>query len=257
MTPPTFIARAEIRSLPLDFQWKGTGEHIGPVERVTKLLNSLSGTTTCGQVTLCSGVLQWGAWRLQGHTPVEHGFELAESAFAWQVDHRYVDEDQGPLGATPDEPPALSAMMELSEFMQQALNAKRWWNRYYQPISETFHSVHVVRHILPKTKRKLFDQWLNATVKRVKSVAPKPDEDFKPKDEFDSPEEHKEFIARHRGDPLPPQILDPDFDYDDDRRVELIDQFLQSLDWGANRYLRSPDEMKEIGFEGTPYRLCP
>ena len=257
VSPPPYVVQAGIQALPLDFRWDGSGEHTGPMQTVTKLLARLAGTTTCGQVSLCAGVLQWGAWRLSPHTPVDSCLRLAEAAFAYQVDFRYLDFEQRSKEELPDEPPALSAMMELDRFMAYSIDADEYWNSYYQPVTETFHSVHLVRHILPKPKRKMFEEWLNAVVDRIKVVAPKPEEEFKKKKEFDSVEAHKAFVARHRGNPLPPEIIDPGFDYNDEIRVELIDQFLQSLDWGANRYLRSPDEMKEIGFEGTPYRLCP
>jgi hypothetical protein len=35
----------------------------------------------------------------------------------------------------------------------------------------------------------------------------------------------------------------------------LVARFLARLDGSANRYLRTPQEMLRLGFDGEPYRL--
>lgn len=239
----------------LDFKWEGAREHIGPTETVTPLLNHIGGTTSCAQISLCAGVLLWGASRLQGFVEVEHNFELAEAAFAYQVDWRYVDIDAGPKGKAPDQPPALSAMMRLNQFMRNSIDKDEYWDSFYQPVSETFHSIHIVNHILPKPVKKDFENWLNIVVERIKKSYAKPDESFRKRKEFDSEAEYQIFLGRHRGPALPPQILAPSFDYTPENRESLVRDFLKNLDIGNNRYLRTPEAMKELGFEGTPYQL--
>jgi hypothetical protein len=58
-----------------------------------------------------------------------------------------------------------------------------------------------------------------------------------------------------RGSPLPPQVLDDTADLDVLDLYAEASLFLESLDYKENRFLRSPEEMKELGFEGTPYRV--
>jgi hypothetical protein len=248
---PSFIP--DMSGEPIDFAWDGPEAHIGPTETVTPLLDLLAGTTTCGQVTMCAGVLLWGAWRLKGHTAVEHNFELAEAAFAWQIDYRYIDVDRGPKGKPPDQPPAQSAMMKLNSFMRREMDADEYWNSYYQPVRETFHSAHLVRHILPKDARKEFETWLKGLVARVKEIASKPDEEFRKKKEFESPEAHRAFVSRHRGSPLPPEILAPQSKVTPELQRDLVMQFLGGLNPSSNRYLRSPEELKASGLEAMPY----
>jgi len=245
---PDFIPN--ITDAPMDFVWRGAQDHIGPTETMTPLLDLLAGTTTCGQVAMCAGILLWGTWRFKGHAPVEHNLELAEAAFAWQVDYRYVDVNRGPKGTPPDEPPALSATMKLNALMRSELDDDEYWYNYYQPVRETFHSAHIVRHVLPKAAKKEFEAWLKGLVERVKRIASKPDEEFRKKKDFDSLEAHRAFVGRHRGAPLPPEILDPNTDVSEENRLELVHRFLAGLDSSTNRYLRSPEELKAQGFVG-------
>ena len=70
-----------------------------------------------------------------------------------------------------------------------------------------------------------------------------------------TPEELNAYYARHWGEALPPQILDLDFDYKHENREELVNEYLNSLNWEDNPFLRSPEQMKGLGFKGTPYQL--
>ena len=254
MKQPSWIPE-QIVGAPIEFKWSGAGDHVGPMETVTPLLDMLSAKTTCAEISLIAGLLQWTAWRLNGHTDTEHNVWLAEAAFAYQVDWRYCDVNAGPKGKPVDQPPAQSAMMVVNRFARQALDYDEFWNSYYQPVRQVFHAAHVVQHIVPKSERSVFDSWLKATVARLDQVARKPDEAFKKKKEFASPEEHASFIARHRGSPLPPEVLDPSFTYEASERAQLVSKFLTSLSWDANPYLRSPEAMIKLGFVGKPYEL--
>jgi len=247
---PTFIPPSV--EGPLDFKWLGAREHIGPTETMTPLLDMLAGTTTCGQMAMCAGILLWGSWRFKGHVPVEHNFELAEAAFAWQTDYRFVDIDRGPKGKAPDQPPALSATMKLNSYMRASMNPK-YWESYFQPVRETFHSSHIVRHVLPKAAKKEFETWLTELAARVKRLAAKPDEDFKREDEFESLEGYRVFVTRHRGAPIPPEILDPSVEVNESNRDELNAHFLAGLKASENRYLLRPKELSPLGVETIPY----
>lgn len=250
-TPPKYIPEAIIGA-PIDFPWEGRRAHAGPMQTVTKLLNRLASTTTCGQLTMCAGILEWAAWRLYGHLPIDNTLHFCDAAFAYQVDQRYADADAGDIRKPPPGPPELAALMEISGYLWSAMGPD-FATSYFQPIPDTFHAAHVTRHITPKAHRKAFDQWLAALSDRVHAVAPKPDEEFKKKKEFASPEQHQAFLARHWGAPLPRQILDPEAIATP--AEPLIQAFLAGLDWQANPYLRSPDQMRELGFPGQPYTL--
>lgn len=253
---PRFIP-AVVAEAPIDFKWKGDREHIGPAEVVTPLLVRLAKATMCGQVTMMAGVLYWAGWRLKDHAPVpaKRFLQLAPAAFAYQVNELYVD-----LGPPPeyeeyeeDFTPALSAAYEIEGFARHALNAKEFWNPYYPPVSQTFHMAHLVKHIVPRTMKKGFEKWLDDLAGRVKSVALAPSEPYRRIQDFPTTEAYEAWAARYRGMPLPPQILDPEANYDGSQRTSLVGQFLRELDWRSNPYLRSPEAMLAAGFSGTPY----
>jgi hypothetical protein len=251
---PSYIEKAGIVGVPLDFVWHGAQAHIGPVETVNKMFNLIGYKTTCGMLTQAAGIISWGAWRLQGHTNVTVLLQMVEASFAFQVHPHYVDPDGAPTRKPRDQPPAESAAAKLQVLLWEGLDAERYWQSYYQPHDSAFHSAYLVRHIMPKNKQKVFSKWLEGMLARIKQVAPKPDELPVEDEEALSPEERAAYYARHWGQALPPQVLDLEFDYQPGKRDELVDRFLRALDWKANPFLRSPDEMKKLGFQGTPYQ---
>lgn len=251
---PNYIPES-IVGTPIDFPWLGDREHIGPTQTVTPLLEMLGDKTTCAHLSLGAGILQWACWRLAGHAEVDRELDFVEAIFAYQVDPRYLKESARSGDKPFDDTPASKALKEIDWLMVKATNPERYWHSYYNPIMEVFHSAHVVRHILSSSARKTFGDWLKAISKRLDEVAPKPDEPFRKLKTFATLEEYHAFTARHRGVPLPIQLLDPDFDYRPEQRETLIDAYLSRLDWKSNHYLNSPDEMRALGFEGIPYRL--
>lgn len=159
MNPPAFIAD-EVVGAPLDFKWNGPGEHVGPMETVTPLLERIGHKTSCGVWSLGAGVLLWGGWRLKGHAPeADAVIEVAEAMFMHQVDLRYLDRDAGPRVDRPESLPAHAVAKELLYFAWYALS-DRHWNKYYQPVTDVFHPTHLVRHILPAAHKKTFAAWL-------------------------------------------------------------------------------------------------
>ena len=101
---PSFIP-ASIVDAPIAFTWEGAQAHIGPVEMVTPLMKSLGQGTGLAQVAQCAGVLLWATWRLKKAANVDHNLELAEAAFAYGVDWRYIDRKAGPWQRGPMTPP--------------------------------------------------------------------------------------------------------------------------------------------------------
>jgi hypothetical protein len=253
MNRPRYVPEG-LSDEPIGFVWKGATAHIGPAPPSGKLLDVVADKTTCATISIVVGIAYWSAWRLQRHAPTEELVDLAEAAFAYQVDWRYCNRDAAPPPDIPDKPPAISAIAKLTSFVRRSVDSERYWNDYYQPIDEAFHAAHIVNHILPKAHQKTFGAWLKAVSDRLAAIAPKPT-GFREYSEFKSDEEYNAWVAPHRGEPLPPEVLDPDFKYTAADREDLVGKFLKGLNPKKNRFLRTPETLLEMGFEGTPYKL--
>lgn len=251
---PSFIPK-EIVGAPIDCSWEGAQAHIGPVETVTPLMKQLGRGNGLAQVAMCAGVLLWLTWRLKPLTEVDHNLELAEAAFAYCIDWRYVDINAGPKGKAPDQPPEVSAAKKVNSLVRRALDQDSYWNSFFTPVAETFHAANVVQHIMPKPHKRTFDQWLLTVSDRMHAHFPLPDIPKREFSTFESKEAYRAYCAPRRGIAIPPQILDISVEYDPSQREANLKGFLRGLDRERNRFLRSPEAMLELGFQGTPYEL--
>jgi hypothetical protein len=87
-------------------------------------------------------------------------------------------------------------------------------------------------HVLPNNQP--YKAWERSTLKRLRG--------FFPWNELDP-----------LGDPVPRQVLDPNFDLSAHQLQELIRTYLKELDFNDHAFLPSPDQMVSWGFEGIPY----
>jgi hypothetical protein len=252
MERPAYLP-AKIVGAPIDCVWEGPQAHIGAVEQVTPRMKRLSRCTGLAQVVQCAGVLQWATWRFDQLADNAHHHELIEAAFAYTVDWRYTDADAGPDVEAPPQPVELSATLKLGDLLRRALNPEEYWNSFWTPISETYHAANIVAHVLPKGSRATFEGWLDAVADRMATHFPLPDLEYRKFRSFPDEAAYDAYVAPRRGIAVPPQLLDPTFDYDPAQHDQLIADFVAGLDPARNRYLRSAAAMAELGFEGAPY----
>lgn len=251
---PNFIS-PDVVGAPIDCEWEGAQAHIGPVETVTPLLTHLGRGTGLAQVAMCAGILLWMTWRLKPIADVDHNLELAEAAFAYSIDWRYLDVNAGPRGKAPDQPPEASSAKKVNSLVRRALDAESHWNSFFTPVGETFHAAHIVQHIMPKSHKAEFVKWLEFVSDRMHTHFPLPDIPQREFSSFENKEAAWAYRAPRRGVAVPPQALDPAIEYQPASREELMREFLRGLNRGRNRYLRSPEAMLELGFKGQPYSL--
>jgi hypothetical protein len=233
--------------------WRGATAHIGPVGAVTPLVDMLSGKTNCGTLSMMAGVSLWGSARLKHFIDVDFTHELVDAVFAWQHDWRYVDVSADPYFSPPDMPPTESALFTLDEFIRDSIDDKKKWISFYAPIIPLFHMCNVVNFILLKDQRKLFETWLSDVNTRMNEIATAPKFEAKKYFEFDDQEAFAAYNAPRRGTPLPPVVLDLEANLAGMNLQSEAEKFLQSLDHTKNRFLRSPAQLVDMGFEGLPY----
>ena len=195
-----------IADSPLDFVWDGADMHIGPVESQTRLYSALLGKTYNGTILIAAGVAVWGFQRLRGAFHIDNSMALAEAAFLQMPDDGLLDLETLRSEATPDFPKLVSAHRNLRELLGDALHPAMWSGTLDQPVSECFHLVHLVRHLLDAAHRDLFDRWLVDLVRRIDVVAPHPPV---PEDDWDDADDDlaDARIRAFRGSSLPPDLL--------------------------------------------------
>lgn len=226
-------------SAPLPSDWQGARAHIGPVEQVTPLVNMLSGKTTCGTLTLMSGVLLWGQARLRTHTDAVFLGELAEALFAWQFDWRRMDPNAPPKGKPPEHPVEQSAAMVLRSFTRKSVLNEKKWHSFYQPIMELSHMVSVVRFLLTDSDKLLFKRWLSKASTRLNEIAKAPDLDVPVFSDFEGKDAYRAYCAPRRGAPVPPIVLDLNQDLKGLDLGAAAERHLAALSPATNRYLRN------------------
>jgi hypothetical protein len=92
----------------------------------------------------------------------------------------------------------------------------------------------LARHVIPT--KAVFDSWLKLVLERLTGHYPR-------------------LEGEEIGSPPPRESLDPGFDFRPDMDQQLLGRFLRGLDYTQNPYLRSPEQMLRLGFEGTPYTI--
>jgi hypothetical protein len=92
-----------------------------------------------------------------------------------------------------------------------------------------------------------FDNWLEAALRKGTTTFPREVESY----DFD--ENFYEYMVEK----IVPRefFFDPDFEYSDDAAMDVLQQFLDSLNPDNNPYLNTADEMKAEGYPRTPYKM--
>jgi len=103
----------------------------------------------------------------------------------------------------------------------------------------------LAKHVLPDTT--IFEEWFEACVKRLEAfhdVA------------RDVSEEEEDLFAEYpwQGSSIPREAFEPDFSYQPDLAPQLLDRFLKALRPDQNPYLRTAQEIEDLGGVGQiPY----
>lgn len=244
----------DLSEAPLAPKWTHSHDHMGPVQTTTPLWEKLYGRTTCGTVTMMSGVMLWAAARLGHFCDTAYMREMAEAGFAWQLDWRFLREDVPPPEGLPKPETPEGAGPAIFQFMWSAIRGEGPWNSFSQPIFDLVHMAYLANFIMPKSALPEFEKWLLHLSGRLYDVAEAPDMDIPEFSDFESEEAYNEHVAPMRGAPIPPAILEYDVEHEDMDLEAEARAFVATLDPTKNRFLRSKDEMLRLGFEGEPYK---
>lgn len=251
--PPDYIQKSGLLEAPRQFPWKGEGQHFGPSEG-TVVHKELARLATCGIVAMAALMGEWLLYRLRASIDLERYLHYLDATLAWQLDHRYRDE----------EPLKKSQLKNIPA--HQVLSDALWLiglvakDDYQVGAPETNVNsaaslVHITRYVLPPKQRNAFTKWFRWAVARAAQLDPRP-RGTKPKyTQFVNLEEYYRAVRHYFGSPVPREALDPQAGFQPKERRARLSALLARLEHQKNPFLRSPAQMKKLGFAGKPYQL--
>jgi hypothetical protein len=253
MQLPAFIKNSGILELPPSFPWKGDGMHFGPSQG-TKLNDDLQKLTVSGLTAVAVVVEKWLLSRLKVSANIEPFSSYLDAVIAWTADWRYKNESALDSLIPPKDSAAHQALRDGIWSLHLMVDDIYWRSPRTADHCVTA-MVGVVKQTLPTKQKKAFTDWLNWATQRAIELAPRPAGTRPLRKNFADDEAYHLAGRPYVGVPLPPEALDPEAGYKPEQREQLFSKFLSDLDVKKNPFLRSPDDMKKLGFTGTPYKL--
>jgi hypothetical protein len=242
----------EFLQVPSDFSaddfpdaWSKPSDHVGP-DDLTPLKAALFDKQQGGLYAIQSGVLIWGASRLESKTDVSALKELAVALFLLQQDNSYYRS-----------PERRTNILEINEFEKyeapglyildiffddRFYDGRRW--PLYPHFSSLAQIVNLTRHHMGPAQRASFDPWLNGIIERMAILAPLPDTVDLP-DEIPEDEKEAQRVVT-MGPAIPPQALDLSRPFQDHDPREAWIEFLTTVDWPGNRFLNPPESVAPV-----------
>jgi len=209
----------------------------------SELIEKAEKISTRAKIALCIGIYEWIIWRYRRLTDDTNPFQIAEAVWCSNINDLYMIyfelDPKEYLGPIRD--PLYMSMMWVGTVHSFTVENENEWKGGLEFFAQ------LAMHVLPDTKP--FETWLETTTDRLLHLYPAPEDDpFE--DIFNDHEEER------RGPLIAREAIDPSFDYHPEQAPQLLDQFLRGVDYKNNPFLRSPEELMELGIE-HPYRLLP
>jgi hypothetical protein len=227
---PAYLEGTRVQDRSLRFTWDDHRyeQAYTPLEKADRArLALLSQRAVLAFAISCT---EWILYRFRLVSSPAFLDDYIEAAWAVVVDARYANyylEPRGDEWQGPDRKPLAVALMLLVDTVVRVENDDH-------PDIGALSLANLAAHVM--THPKPFQEWRERVMTRLERLYP-----LNPRDT--------------RGEPVPREALDPDFGFQPEMAPALIGAFLRRLDPKANPFLRSPDEMRKLFFEGVPYEL--
>lgn len=241
---PPHIEKIKFVGQPVDFEWieDNITDYYNHLSK--QLTHKLMQLSPRAGLALAAGMAEWVVWRLDGLEPYRDVADFAEACWASVIDPDYTIEwsRQGKILQGPVLGPQLIAARSLDKVFLGT------WRRE-STIRNCQYLAFLCQHVWKR--RKVFKEWLLFVFDRLAALYPiSPVTQDYHEMRGKTGEEPFEF-----GDIVPREAMDPDFTLDQGEVPNMLNAFLQGLNPDTNRFLRTPREMIDLGFKGTPYRF--
>ena len=234
---PGYIERLGVHGKPAPFMADAGALDILFDQDVPIVRRVLGTSTERAKLSFAAATTEWVAWQLDGVTDVTGELQIIESLWAAVIDHRYTKE------AKRKRPPLADAAGRILFAAWECANAVlRLSAKGESHAADGMRLVLLARHLMPKSHHKQFKEWLIFVLEqRI--------------EKFWQVEEDETDRARRLGAPVPREAFEPDGNFTPENSSAYLNAFLAGLDPTVNRYLRTGDEMRSLGFAGQAYSL--
>lgn len=228
--PPLHIASHVLADSHLDYRWDDWKASEDFQYDPQPFVAAATEITPRSRMALTLGLYEWVIFRLRFASPDPAPFQVAEAAWCAIIDRRYMvfyeferrawmGPVRGPLWcAMTWLIPAVLLYEEQPEELESGLS-------YLMRLA-----YHVVND------RAALENWTARTLSRLRTFYP-----AVPDDPFD--DLFGEHYEERRGPLLPPEVVDPSFPFRPDMTGRLIEQFLRSVDFATNPFLKHPSTL--------------
>ena len=226
---PNHLRRANIQDSSLRYTWDDVKYQTAYYPLDDDFLSRMARISQRANVAFAIACAEWIVHRLGKVSKDPMPAEYLEAAWAAVVDAcytRYHETDEDEWSGPIRKPLAVAVMLVVDSIIRMEDDDL--------PEVDAVSLSNLAEHLLPDST--LFRDWRERVLARLERLYPRNPLDT-------------------RGVPVPREALDPDFDFRPEMAPELLRHFLRSSNHQSNAFLRSPEEMKAIGFEGTPYDL--
>jgi hypothetical protein len=228
---PKYIQTAKIQDDTIRYRWDDWNEEQAQEPIDEDFLARLQGLSQRAIFAFTAGTAEWILHRFGTLCDSPLPFQYLEAAWAMMIDLRYcgvtwegyTKESEGWVG--PVKRPIAIAMTNV-EYIFEAIV------EYDDPEISGAWITNLAQYIL--TDPNPYKKWRERIIERLEALYT-----LNPEDKL--------------GEVIPPEALDPDFDFQPEQTQSLINKFLVTLNYRANPFLNSPEKMRKQGFEGTPY----
>ncbi len=230
---PPYIERVRIADSPIGYAWDDEDPKEHYLGDDARLMHQFERISTRGKIALSTGMAEWVAWRLSIQSTDRVLFQVIEALWAFGADWRYLK----PL-----------------KTHKQKMTWEDWSGPIKGPLCCVYHIFKTICFDAPRGMA--IEPWMVPLSNLAMYVLndPKPFKEWRRFAVERLARNHPQTKKNLDGDPVPREALDPDFPYKPEMASELVGKFLAKLDYKANPYLQTPQEMKQAGFEGTPYQ---
>jgi hypothetical protein len=237
LSKPVHIARAAIDTTEVNYEWHDwrAFDYCQPVDE--SVVERCAALVVPAVNALTIAEAEWLAFRFDRVSSDPIPYVYLESAWCANVDRHYSwpiefpkDDWQGPIRR-----PLLVGIILVNHVLYELEEEDE------PPIQQPALVSRFVEHVLPDPAP--FLAWRDRCLQRLDQFYRKPVEN--PFDDL--------FEDYPRRTLVPREAFDLDFDFRPEQAEILIDRFLRSVDYKANPFLLSPEQMRIEGFEGSPY----